>query len=46
MNRRELIRRAIELGEKIDNEPNSTLQKVDWIVEKAKIECQLGIHNL
>ena len=32
MNRRELIRRAIELGEKIDNEPNSTLQKVDWII--------------
>lgn len=46
MNRRELILRAIELGEKIDNEPKFTLQKVDWIIEKGKIECQLGIHNL
>ena len=46
MNRHELIHRAIELSRKIDNEPNFTLQKVDWIIEKAKIECQLGIHNL
>ena len=46
MNRNELIHRAIELSKKIDNEPNFTLQKVDWIIEKAKIECQLGIHNL
>ena len=45
MNRRELIRRAIELGEKIDNEPNSTLQKVDWIIEKAKIECAEKLFN-
>ena len=46
MNRHELIHRATELSKKIDNEPNMTLEKVNWIVEKAKIECQLGIHNL
>ena len=46
MNRHELIHRAQELGDLIDNETNFTLQKVDWIIEKAKIECQLGIHNL
>lgn len=46
MNRHELIHRAQELGELIENEPNFTLQKVDWIIEKAKIECQIGIHNL
>ena len=46
MNRNQLLHRAIELSEKIDNEPNLTLQKIDWIIEKAQIECQLGIHNL
>lgn len=46
MNRHELIHRATELSNLIENEPNFTLQKVDWIIEKAKIECQLGIHNL
>lgn len=46
MNRHELIHQAIKLGEKIDNEPNFTLQKVNWIIKKANIECQLGIHNL
>ena len=46
MNRHELIHRAIELSEKINNEPNLTLKKVDWIIEIGKIECQIGIHNL
>ena len=46
MSRHELIHKAQELGVLIDNEPNLTLQKVDWVIEKAKIECQLGIHNL
>ena len=46
MNRHQLIHRATELSDLIDNEPNFTLQKVNWIIEKANIECQLGIHNL
>lgn len=46
MNRHELIHRATELSDLINNEPKLTLQKVDWIIEKANIECQLGIHNL
>ena len=46
MNRHKLIHKAIELSKKIDNEPNMTLEKVNWIVEKGKIECQIGIHNL
>jgi len=46
MNRHELIHRATELSDLIDNEPRMTVQKLSWIVEKANIECQLGIHNL
>lgn len=46
MNRNQMIHRAIELGEKINDEPNMTLEKVDWIIEKGKIECLIGIHNL
>lgn len=46
MNRHELIHRAQELGDLIENEHKFTLQKANWIIEKAKIECQLGIHNL
>ena len=46
MNRHELIHKATELSNLINNEPNMTLEKVNWIVEKGKIECQLGIHNL
>ena len=46
MNRHQLIHRAQELSKLIKNEPNFTLQKVSWIIEKGKIECQIGIHNL
>lgn len=46
MNRHQMIHRAQEFGELIKNEPNFTINKMNWIVEKAKIECQLGIHNL
>ena len=46
MNRHQMLHRAIELSEKIDNEPRMTVQKLSWIVEKGQIECQLGIHNL
>lgn len=46
MNRHELIHRAQELGELINNEPNFTISKMNWIIEKAQIECELGIHNL
>lgn len=46
MNRHELIHQAIKLGEKIDNEPEFTIQKLSWIIEKGNIECELGIHNL
>ena len=46
MNKKDLLHKAVMLSEQIKNEPNMTLQKVNWIVEKANIECQLGIHNL
>lgn len=46
MNRHELIHKAQKFSDLIDNEPNMSLEKVNWIVEKGKIECQLGIHNL
>lgn len=46
MNRNQMLHRAIELSELIKNEQNFTISKMNWIVEKAKIECQLGIHNL
>ena len=45
MNKRILIKRAQTLSEIIKHEEFS-LRKIDHIIEKGLIECELGIHNL
>lgn len=40
-----LIKRAQQLSKNIEQEEFS-LKKVDHVIEKGRIECILGIHNL